>query len=213
MFRSSVFAGALWLHAATLAHAADKIGFREAELDVDSPRSLHAAFWYPTRDRAATVAVGENRVFYGTEAIWDAATAEGVRPLVVLSHGYGGSWRNLNWLAAKLRRPTVTTWRMQAATKTVAGRKERSRWATMRTNRTASSSATTNGNGTEGIMPPRELGRSLARRARHRGGSLEPRSEVRETAGCSRARWIVEPGTGEGSLRSSCAREVLEGPI
>ncbi len=102
MFRSSVFAGALWLHAAVLAHAADKIGFREADLDIDGARPLHVAFWYPTRDQAVAVTIGENRAFYGIGAIRDAVVADRTRPLVVLSHGYGGNWRNMNWLAAKL---------------------------------------------------------------------------------------------------------------
>ncbi|MDB5526595.1 MAG: hypothetical protein JWM58_4358 [Rhizobium sp.] len=35
-------------------------------------------------------------------AIKDAKLVGNAHPLVVLSHGYGGSWRNLNWLAGEL---------------------------------------------------------------------------------------------------------------
>jgi predicted dienelactone hydrolase len=85
------------------AQAADAIGFKETELpDSGGDRSLHVVIWYPTGDEGPAVQVGENKVFYGVPAIQDAQPAGGAHPLVVLSHGYGGSWRNLSWLAAEL---------------------------------------------------------------------------------------------------------------
>lgn len=83
--------------------AADTIGFKETELaDASRDRPLHVAIWYPTGDVKAEATVGENRAFYGLRAARDAKVADGSHPLVVLSHGYGGSWRNLNWLAGEL---------------------------------------------------------------------------------------------------------------
>lgn len=99
--KASLCVGGMLLFATTLAYSA-AIGFRERELDMTEPRPLHFAVWYPTEETAEGSSVGENPVFHGVPAIRDAAPAPGERPLVVLSHGYGGSWRNLNWLAGEL---------------------------------------------------------------------------------------------------------------
>ncbi len=85
------------------AQAAGTIGFKETELpEADGDRSLHVVIWYPTTDGAQAVMVGENRVFYGIHVLKDARPVGIAHPLVVLSHGYGGSWRNLSWLAGEL---------------------------------------------------------------------------------------------------------------
>lgn len=102
MLKFSLFAGGLWLSIATSAHSAHAVGFRAVELDKGSPRPLHVAVWYPTEDRASSGFVGENRVFYGSPAIEEAVPGPHSHALVVLSHGYGGSWRNLGWLARNL---------------------------------------------------------------------------------------------------------------
>jgi predicted dienelactone hydrolase len=89
----------------TTANAAGAIGFREIELpDPVGDRSLHIAMWYPTRDDAPTTPNGENRVFYGVPSTGNAEPIAEPHPLVLLSHGYGGSWRNLGWLAGELVR-------------------------------------------------------------------------------------------------------------
>ncbi|MGV6876681.1 lipoprotein signal peptide, partial [Pseudochelatococcus sp. B33] len=90
----------LFLTAATA--QASGIGFRRIVIDADGPRPLSISLWYPTRDTAPSGSVGENRAFVGIPAITDAAPDHERNPLVVLSHGYGGSWRNLNWLAGEL---------------------------------------------------------------------------------------------------------------
>lgn len=85
------------------ARAADAPGFREAMLPgTENTRALHIALWYPAKQDGPVKIVGENRVFHGIEALPDARPEEEAHPLVILSHGYGGSWRNLNWLAAEL---------------------------------------------------------------------------------------------------------------
>ncbi|CCV14109.1 alpha/beta fold hydrolase [Mesorhizobium sp. STM 4661] len=87
----------------SVAQAAEAIGFRETELpDAVGDRPLHVSIWYPTSDDGPIVAVGENRVFYGIPAIKNAHPTKDAHSLVVLSHGYGGSWRNLGWLASEL---------------------------------------------------------------------------------------------------------------
>ncbi|NNU62941.1 alpha/beta hydrolase family protein [Ochrobactrum soli] len=102
MLKFSFLAAGIWLSIVTLAHSAETVGFRETELNKEGSRPLHVAIWYPTEDQANTVTVGENRVFYGIPAVKGASPDTGVHPLVVFSHGYGGSWRNLNWLANEL---------------------------------------------------------------------------------------------------------------
>lgn len=100
MLRFSFFICGFWLSCAALAFANDAVGLRDAELS--GPRPLHFVIWYPAEAGGDTVVVGENPAFYGSPVIRDATPGPGARPLVVLSHGYGGSWRNLGWLADAL---------------------------------------------------------------------------------------------------------------
>jgi predicted dienelactone hydrolase len=102
MLKLSLLTGAVWLCAATLAYCADTVGFKDVDLGEGGDRALHVAVWYPTGYKVNQAIVGENRVFYGVSAIKDAAPEPEVHPLIVLSHGYGGSWRNLSWLASDL---------------------------------------------------------------------------------------------------------------
>ena len=90
----------LFLSLASLAWSAEAVGFRDMELD--GARRLHVAIWYPAEGGGDATLVGENPAFVGVAAIRDAAPSAGEHPLVVLSHGYRGSWRNLNWLAGVL---------------------------------------------------------------------------------------------------------------
>ncbi|AZZ92797.1 alpha/beta fold hydrolase [Hahella sp. KA22] len=108
MHRSIFFSLLLMLFSSANLLAAS-IGFREAQVtDGPANRPLHVSIWYPAQTNPSTTAetptssVGENRAFFGVQASPDAEPAQGGHPLVVLSHGYGGNWRNLNWLAAEL---------------------------------------------------------------------------------------------------------------
>lgn len=87
-----------------VAQMREGMGFKEIELDPDAARPLHVAVWYPTADRGSLAVVGESRVFHGIPVQKQAAIEAGVHPLVVMSHGDGGSWRNLSWLAGDLAR-------------------------------------------------------------------------------------------------------------
>lgn len=83
--------------------ATETIGFKEMQLpDKEGSRPLNVALWYPADDQGRQETVAENPVFIGVEVVKNAGPANGAHPLVVLSHGYGGSWRNLSWLAAGL---------------------------------------------------------------------------------------------------------------
>lgn len=91
----------IFLLSAHTAHADERIGFKEITVP-DESRPLHVALWYPTTDAGPEATVAENPVFQGVSALKDARASGGPHPLVVLSHGYGGSWRNLSWLATEL---------------------------------------------------------------------------------------------------------------
>lgn len=84
-------------------HAAELIGFREVTLaDASQQRSLHVALWYPTTASSPALTSAENRIFQGLTTIQDAPPTGSAHPLVVLSHGYRGNWRNLSWLIPEL---------------------------------------------------------------------------------------------------------------
>lgn len=76
--------------------------FRQLSINEESSRPLDIAVWYPTAETGSPEQVGDNIVFYGTSALRDAKPLAGAHPLLLLSHGYGGNWRNLNWLAAEM---------------------------------------------------------------------------------------------------------------
>lgn len=85
----------------TSAHAA-AVGFQEVVLDAKGARPIPVALWYPTHEQNGAVSIGENAVFYGEQAILQAQPSADTHALILLSHGYRGSWRNLNWLGAAL---------------------------------------------------------------------------------------------------------------
>ncbi|WP_374336603.1 alpha/beta hydrolase family protein [Leeia sp.] len=98
----SLFAGfAMMVSLAVCAKTA--IGSRELNIAAPSgTRHLLTHLWYPTQATSPMTVEGENQVFQGITVIKDAAPESGRHPLVILSHGYRGSWRNLSWLAAEL---------------------------------------------------------------------------------------------------------------
>jgi len=83
-----------------MAHA--ETAFRQLRMDESSARPLDVAVWYPTSERGKADIVGDNIVFSGTAALRDAKPTAGAHPLLLISHGYGGNWRNLNWLAQQM---------------------------------------------------------------------------------------------------------------
>ncbi|MBK0032978.1 prolyl oligopeptidase family serine peptidase [Erwinia sp. S43] len=86
----------------SLTYAAPVVGFKEIDLDKDDPRPLKFAIWYPAKKQTHAEMIADSRVFYGFNAVRNGAPENGKHPLIVISHGYGGTWRNLSWLAADL---------------------------------------------------------------------------------------------------------------
>lgn len=78
------------------------VGFTQVTLTDDPNRPLNTAIWYPTQDVSDTNLIGDNPAFIGTQVIKDGKVQSGTFPVILLSHGYRGNWRNQNWLATKL---------------------------------------------------------------------------------------------------------------
>ena len=83
---------------------ANNIGFKQVTLDDNIERPLNIAIWYPTNDVAKEKLFGETPTFYGNLAIENATITREHHPLIVMSHGLNGTWRNLSWLSSELAR-------------------------------------------------------------------------------------------------------------
>lgn len=82
---------------------ADVAGY--APLTIEAPhhgRAMLGAIWYPAAPGGRVFTFAENGVFHGIQVVEEAPVAQGVYPVVVLSHGMGGNIRSLAWLAAGL---------------------------------------------------------------------------------------------------------------
>lgn len=94
---------ALAVSCAAAAAMAEPAGLRIAELALPHHGAVaRAALWYPASGGDAPMRYAENPVFVGVDAMRDAAVAEGAHPLVLLSHGMGGTDRAMAWLASAL---------------------------------------------------------------------------------------------------------------
>ncbi|NOI92090.1 alpha/beta fold hydrolase [Vibrio splendidus] len=94
-----LFTSLLFLCASSIA---SDVGFTQVTLTDDPNRPLNTAIWYPTQDVLDTTLIGDNPAFIGTKVIKDGEIQSGIFPVVLLSHGYRGNWRNQNWLATEL---------------------------------------------------------------------------------------------------------------
>ena len=65
-------------------------------------KPLSVVVWYPATAGGRPVLVGDNRLFHGTAGMKDAPLAPGRHPLLLVSHGSGGSIRTLGWIASHL---------------------------------------------------------------------------------------------------------------
>lgn len=79
-------------------------GYRLLEMEAahrDAPVAVH--LWYPAADPAAQATpLGRNAMFVGTQVIDGAEPGPGPFPVIVLSHGSGGSGDKMGWLAGPL---------------------------------------------------------------------------------------------------------------
>lgn len=83
--------------------AQDAVGVSEISINASHrqvPLSVH--LWYPALDGGTATLVGDNALFAGVRARRDAPAAQGLHPLVLLSHGSGGNAANLSWIATRL---------------------------------------------------------------------------------------------------------------
>ncbi|SHF38250.1 Predicted dienelactone hydrolase [Litoreibacter ascidiaceicola] len=66
-------------------------------------KPVSSVIWYPSSEGGTITRAAENAVFYGVDARQDGPLSEGGKlPVVLLSHGLGGNWRSLAWLAEDL---------------------------------------------------------------------------------------------------------------
>ncbi len=82
--------------------SAYSVSFDQVQLYTDSNRPLKVSVWYPSQTTFPTEKIAENAAFLGTNVVRVGTPQAGKFPLVVISHGYRGNWRNQNWLATKL---------------------------------------------------------------------------------------------------------------
>lgn len=74
-------------------------GFRQVTVATPITAPLNVAVWYPSSSTGTTEKVGDNAAFDGVSVIQDGYPMAGKHPLLVISHGYNGNWRNLSWIA------------------------------------------------------------------------------------------------------------------
>ena len=85
------------------AAADDAVGVRSFEVPAPSRGApLSVTAWYPAAAGGTPVLVGDSRLFRGTASMMDAPVADGRYPLVLISHGSGGSIGTLGWIASHL---------------------------------------------------------------------------------------------------------------
>lgn len=82
--------------------SAYSVGFDQTILYASSDRPLKTSLWYPSQTTFPTERVADNPAFLGTNVVRIGTPQKGAFPLVVMSHGYRGNWRNQNWLATRL---------------------------------------------------------------------------------------------------------------
>jgi predicted dienelactone hydrolase len=97
-FASVILLVACWASNAS----AQAVGFDQTILYSDSDRPLKVSIWYPSQTTFPTERVADNPAFLGTDVVRIGTPLVGTFPLVVISHGYRGNWRNQNWLATRL---------------------------------------------------------------------------------------------------------------
>ena len=122
------------LIAATLmasAALADPAGY--SPLTFDAPhhgRGVIGAVWYPTGGPGREMLFADSPVFVGVTVVEEAPVADGLHPVVLLSHGMGGNIRSLAWLGSALaeegavvisvnhrtRPGAISTWRQACGT-------------------------------------------------------------------------------------------------
>lgn len=79
-----------------------EIGTKTEQFAAKNHRPLNVAYWYPTDAQQTAEVFFDNAAFHGIRAQQHAPPRQEKLPLVVLSHGYLGNYRNQSWLASRL---------------------------------------------------------------------------------------------------------------
>ena len=94
---------ALALSSIGSAALADGAGLRITQIDMPHhDAEARVAIWYPRGAGGTPTVYADNPVFVGVEAFVDAEPAAGAFPVVLFSHGIGGTDRAQAWLGAAL---------------------------------------------------------------------------------------------------------------
>lgn len=90
--------------APAMAHAEPTVGMADFTYEAaHHGKPVSSVIWYPSSEGEEMTRAAENAVFYGIDVRQDGPLLEGGKlPVVLLSHGLGGSWRSLAWLAGDL---------------------------------------------------------------------------------------------------------------
>lgn len=97
---SAILAASLATSFSSLAIADDLPGYDRLTVSAKHRVGPMQGFvWYPQGRQTYMNLIGDNKVFKGKPAFVGAAMAEGIYPLVLISHGSGGNMDNMSWLA------------------------------------------------------------------------------------------------------------------
>lgn len=96
-------ATALILFCTATGAMADPAGLRTQKLEMaHHAKQANATIWYPNGGGGDVTVFAENPVFQGVDAAMGADLAEGQHPVILFSHGMGGTARAQAWLASAL---------------------------------------------------------------------------------------------------------------
>ncbi|MXZ83934.1 MAG: hypothetical protein F4Z10_09745 [Synechococcus sp. SB0666_bin_14] len=102
-FAGNVFLFAALVFAIPFAAQADPAGYKTfSRFAPHHGQDVEGGIWYPAFGSGRETTISENAAFYGVTVSEDAPMADGGHPLVLLSHGLGGHFYSLAWLAAGL---------------------------------------------------------------------------------------------------------------
>lgn len=98
----TILAAAILSLCISVAHA-EVAGLRIAEVFMPHHQApARVAIWYPATEQGAAILYADNPVFEGVPAHMDVPVSPGQHPVVLFSHGMGGTDRAQAWLGAAL---------------------------------------------------------------------------------------------------------------
>ena len=77
-------------------------GFRSWIYQDQTQRPIRATLWYPTTAQQPRKMIGDTPIFQGSPVIENAPLPDKTYPLILLSHGSGGTIMTLGWLTSRL---------------------------------------------------------------------------------------------------------------